>query len=108
LDIQLIVPPYTVGFFTCLGVGWLSDRTRMRAPFVIGCMTVCAIGYILLVSVKSAPVKYFAVHLAVAGVSPSVACSIAFVASAFGPHLTRATALGMFFIVSDSACGPGG
>ena len=63
-------------------------------------MAVCSLGYIILISVKSPGVKYFAVHLAVAGVSPTIACSIAFVASAFGPHITRATALGMFFIVS--------
>ncbi|KAJ9106919.1 hypothetical protein QFC20_003928 [Naganishia adeliensis] len=99
----LIVPPYFLGFLTCLGIAVLSDRAGVRAPFIIGCMSITAIGFIILIAVDGTPgVKYFAVHLAVAGISPSVATSCTFAVSAFGPHAVRATAFGLFMILGNA------
>jgi hypothetical protein len=99
LPFKLIVPPYFLGFLTCIGVAKLSDRAGVRAPFIMGCMTITAIGFIILLAVEGAPgVKYFAVHLAVAGISPSIATSCTFAVSAFGPHVVRATAFAIFMV----------
>lgn len=65
----------------------------------MGCMSITAIGFIILLAVEGAPgVKYFAVHLAVAGISPSIATSCTFAVSAFGPHVVRATAFAIFMV----------
>ncbi|PWN87159.1 putative MFS nicotinic acid transporter Tna1 [Acaromyces ingoldii] len=99
----LSVPPYVVGFITTLTVAYLSDRTMMRGPFIIGSMFVVVIGYIILICDVAPGVKYFAIFLTVAGVSPSIGTSIAFVGSNFGPVYRRATTMGIYFTIGNSA-----
>lgn len=97
------MPPYVVGFITTLTVAYLSDRTMMRGPFIIGSMFVVVIGYIILICDVAPGVKYFAIFLTVAGVSPSIGTSIAFVGSNFGPVYRRATTMGIYFTIGNSA-----
>jgi hypothetical protein len=44
----LSVPPYVCASITTIIVAIVSDRKRIRGPFVIGCSFIAIIGYILL------------------------------------------------------------
>lgn len=68
----LSTPPYVLGFLTTLVVCWASDRYKRRAYFLIGTMSVCLIGYVILIAQYKPAVSYFACFLAVGGVSPGI------------------------------------
>lgn len=61
----------------------MSDRYQKRGVFLIGAMSVCIIGYIILMAQHTAGVSYFACFLAVGGVSPSIALAITWVGSKY-------------------------
>jgi MFS family permease len=99
----LSVPPYVLGFITTLLTAFASDKLKIRGPFLIGWMSLVVVGYIILISHVSVGVKYFAIFLTVAGVSPSIATAITWIANNFGPIYTRAAAMGFFFTIGNSA-----
>jgi len=99
----LSTPPYVLGFITTLGTAYISDRMRLRGPFIIFWMTVLIIGYIILITCPKPSVSYFAIFLSVAGVSPCIATAIVWVGNNFGPITTRATSMGIFFTLGNSA-----
>lgn len=72
----LSTPPYFLGFLTTLLACWYSDKIQKRGIILIGCMSVCAIGYIILIAQYTPGVSYFATFLTVGGVSPSIALAI--------------------------------
>lgn len=94
---------YVLGFITTIGTGFISDRYLVRGPFIIFwgisewqsylcdreiltiARVVTLIGYIIQISDVSAGVKYFAIFLCVAGVSPNIATCISYVGVQFGP-----------------------
>ncbi|CAG8439429.1 2069_t:CDS:10 [Dentiscutata heterogama] len=55
----LSVPPYIVGSFTTVTVAILSDRRKIRGPYLILCSLVAIVGYVLLVVPSSSiAIKY--------------------------------------------------
>lgn len=46
----LTVPIYTLGGLTYLGCSWYSDRIQQRGPFAMASITLCILGYILLIA----------------------------------------------------------
>jgi len=98
----LSAAPYALGFITTLLTGLLSDRMALRGPFLVGWMVVVVTGYGILISDASVAVKYFAIFLTVAGVSPSIAVSITWVGNNCGPMYTRAAVMGIFFTFGNS------
>lgn len=99
----LSAAPYALGFITTLLTGYLSDKAGVRGPFIIGWMTITVIGYAIVLTNVHAAVKYFAIFLCVMGISPCVATAITWVGNNTGPMYTRATAMGIFFSVGNSA-----
>lgn len=99
----LSVPPYVVGFLATMLTAFISDRIMYRGPFILfwSCFTIA--GYAILISDVSAGVKYFAIFLTVTGVSPSIALAISWVGANFGPLYVRATVMGFFFTIGNSA-----
>ncbi|KAJ5083185.1 hypothetical protein N7456_012612 [Penicillium angulare] len=69
----LSVPPYAVAFILTLTVAIASEKTHIRAPFIMGTSALACIGYILLLSDHRAGVSYLGTILAAAGIYPSVA-----------------------------------
>lgn len=98
----LSAAPYAVGFITTLTTGFISDRCGIRGPFIVGWMIIVITGYSILISDVSEQVKYFAVFLTVAGVSPCISTSISWVGNNSGPMYTRATVMGVFFSFGNS------
>jgi hypothetical protein len=57
------VPPLATSFIGMLLMAWKSDRMRMRGLWVCGICLVGGLGYVLLLTVRVAGVRYFAVFL---------------------------------------------
>lgn len=79
----LSVPPYALGFFTTLGIAWWSDKILQRGIFIISCMMVCIVGYIIQLTDVSAGAKYFGVFLCVGGVSPCISTCITWIGNKY-------------------------
>ncbi|PWN45399.1 transporter, partial [Ceraceosorus guamensis] len=99
----LSVPPYVVGYITTIAMAWFSDKFLVRSIPIIAGMLVTIVGYIILICDVSAGVKYFALHLTVAGVSPCIALAITWTGNTFGPAYKRATSMAIFFSFGNSA-----
>ena len=92
----LSVPPYAVATVLTLCVAVASEKTKMRAPFIMGSASVAAIGYIILLSVKKKPgVSYFGTILAAAGIYPATAIVLSWPANNVSGQTKRATANAM-------------
>lgn len=61
----LTAPPYVLVFFMILITSYISDRTRLRGPYITGAALVAAVGFILLATCKGTVPRYVGVYLAV-------------------------------------------
>lgn len=66
----LTVPPYIIAATWSIFVSWLSDRVKKRGLFVIIHGLIAMMGYIILVTVDQAKIKYMAVYFAAIGGYP--------------------------------------
>ena len=100
----LSVPPYVIGFFTTIITAFVADKFMYRGPLILFWTVFVIVGYGILISHASAGVKYFGIFMTVAGISPNIALAISYVGANFGPLYVRATVMGVFFTVGNSAC----
>ncbi|KAI2634449.1 retrograde regulation protein 2 [Xylaria nigripes] len=61
----LSAPPYLLTFILIIVFSFISDRTRMRGPFVCLFSVVSAIGFLLLATTEGAVPRYLGVYLAI-------------------------------------------
>ncbi|RMZ86984.1 hypothetical protein DV736_g5796, partial [Chaetothyriales sp. CBS 134916] len=99
----LSVPPYVLGFITTIVTAAIADRIILRGPFILFWSCFVIAGYCILISDVAPGVKYFGIFLTVAGVSPNIALAISYVGANFGPLYVRATVMGFFFTIGNSA-----
>lgn len=88
----LTVPPYSVAFVMTLTVAIASEKTKIRAPFIMGTSALAVIGYIVLLTNTKPGVAYFGTILAAAGIYPSVAIVLSWPANNVSGQTKRATA----------------
>ena len=88
----LTVPPYTIATILTLTVAIASERTKIRAPFIMGTSALAIIGYIILLSDTRPSVSYGGTILAAAGIYPSVAIVLSWPANNVSGQTKRATA----------------
>lgn len=62
-----------MAFVLCITVAVLSERTHLRAPFIMGSSAVGCIGYILLLAQDRPGISYLGTFFAAAGIYPAVA-----------------------------------
>ena len=91
----LTVPPYSVATVLTLIVAVASEKTRIRAPFIMGTSSLAIIGYIVLLTNTKPGVAYFGTFLAAAGIYPSVAIVLSWPANNVSGQTKRATANAM-------------
>ncbi|KAI0515276.1 major facilitator superfamily domain-containing protein [Xylaria bambusicola] len=72
----LTVPIYVTASILAVVVAYFSDRVGKRSPFVIGCLIVILVGYILCISTGTPGVVYAGVFIAAAGIYPAFAGNI--------------------------------
>ncbi|KAG8533029.1 uncharacterized protein KY384_001812 [Bacidia gigantensis] len=89
--------PYSVAFVLTLTVAVLSERYRIRAPFIMASSSIAIIGYIILLSnpLSRPGVSYFGTILAAAGIYPATALVLAWPANNVSGQTKRATANAM-------------
>lgn len=63
----LTVPIYTLGGLTYLACSWYSDRIQQRGPFAMASITVCIVGYILLIANISPGASFAGCFIVAAG-----------------------------------------
>ncbi|KAJ5120928.1 uncharacterized protein N7515_010316 [Penicillium bovifimosum] len=91
----LSVPPYAVAFILTLGVAIASEKTRRRAPFIMGSSALGCIGYILLLTQDRAGVSYVGTIFAAAGIYPAVAIVLSWPANNVSGQTKRCIANAM-------------
>ncbi|KII83239.1 hypothetical protein PLICRDRAFT_47390 [Plicaturopsis crispa FD-325 SS-3] len=63
----LSVPPYIFATIILLLFGYYSDHYKLRGPFIIAGLTMCAVGFAINISAASVGAKYFGTFFVVAG-----------------------------------------
>jgi len=99
----LTVPPYAVATILTVIVAVLSERTKRRAPFVIGSSSVAIIGYIILLTapIHKPGVSYTGTIFAAAGIYPSTAIVLSWPAANVSGQSKRATATAMTITIGN-------
>jgi cyanate permease len=73
IDAQgLSAPPYFSAFLSALVTTYIADKTQQRSLVLMGTSAVGGIGYIILATVETPGVRYFATFLAAAGVFSTI------------------------------------
>ncbi|KAJ7027912.1 major facilitator superfamily domain-containing protein [Mycena alexandri] len=94
----LTIPPYAAGCVSTIGVGTLSDRTRIRGPFIAAFSLLGILGYIMLLATnpeKQPAVGYVGCIIAAIGIFPGIALSIAWSAGNAGGSLKKAVIIAL-------------
>ncbi|KAL5342412.1 major facilitator superfamily domain-containing protein [Aspergillus crustosus] len=91
----LTVPPYALGFVTTITVAILSERTRRRAPYIMGSSAFACIGYIILITGRQPGVQYTGAFFCCAGIYPAVAIVLSWPANNVSGQTKRAIANAM-------------
>jgi MFS family permease len=99
----LSAPPYVLCFLAIIGSAFLSDRLRMRGPFVYGMAFIAAIGFLIMAVATKTAVRYFAIFLCVL-IFVSVAIILAWVANYSATDSKRAG--GLWILQTIGQCGP--
>lgn len=96
--------PYLTAYVVCVTASFISDRFRMRGIFVIFFCCAGAAGYVILATIHTTGVRYFATFLVCAGVFPAVALTFTWVTDNQGSASKRGAGLAIFGMVGQ--CGP--
>nr|VWP01923.1 N/A [Ganoderma boninense] len=91
----LSIPPNATGCVFTLIVTYLSDKKRLRGPFILVGLPVAIVGYAMLLGTKTPVVQYAGSVLVAAGLLPSVATLLAWTGGNFAGELKRAVVLGI-------------
>lgn len=91
----LSVPPYAFAFLLTLTVAILSERLKLRAPFIMGSSGFAIIGYIILLTETRPAAAYVGTILAAGGIYPAVAIVLSWPANNVSGQTKRATANAM-------------
>ncbi|KIX01451.1 uncharacterized protein Z518_09177 [Rhinocladiella mackenziei CBS 650.93] len=93
--------PYACAFFSMLAIGHLSDYYHNKAWFILGSLTSCALGLIILISTTGKEVSMFGASLLVAGAYPAAVLQIAWIQITFCGNTKRAISWGIAMIVGQ-------
>jgi MFS family permease len=96
------VPPYVAASIMTIFMGWLSDRLKTRAPFIMCFGVIGALGYGLLLANISTGVSYFALFLGACGIYPAFPIIVAWGSNNFGGSLKKSVATGILICSGNS------
>ncbi|KZT66421.1 MFS general substrate transporter [Daedalea quercina L-15889] len=91
----LSIPPYVIGCLFTVACGVLSDRWRMRGPFVLLGALAGLAGYAILFATTKAVVGYVGVLIASCGIFPATACVLAWTGGNTGGDVKRGVVIAM-------------
>ncbi|RDB17850.1 hypothetical protein Hypma_000772 [Hypsizygus marmoreus] len=97
----LTIPPNALASLSIWGTVWLSSRLNRRAPLIIGAAVVAIMGYIILITTKTAGAQYVGVHFAAAGVYTGNALLLSWPGENVSGQTKRAVAVAMQITIGD-------
>ncbi|GLB38315.1 putative MFS general substrate transporter [Lyophyllum shimeji] len=97
----LTVPPNALAAMSIWAAVWLSSRLNLRAPFIVGSAGIAIIGYIALLTTRTAGAQYVGVHLAAAGVYTGNALLLSWPGENVSGQTKRAVAVAMQITIGD-------
>ena len=96
LNTQLFtVIPYACAFVTMIGVGILSDKVRNKGFFILGSLSFCLVGLIILLTTITKAAGMFGACFLVLGGYTSAVLQIAWIQVTFCGHTKRAVSWGV-------------
>lgn len=98
----LTAPPNMTGFVSVIFCSYLSDRFKVRGPFIAGGTVLGIIGYAMLLGSERNPVKYAGTFFIGLGVFQCSALMMGWCSNNLAPHYVRATGVGV--IISLANC----
>ena len=99
----LSAPPYLLCFFYIIGIGWVSDRLKMRGPFVALSGILAGTGFMINASTTSSGPRYFSCFLSVL-IFAAISLLLAWVANI---HATESRRAGGYTVLATiGQCGP--
>lgn len=87
--------PYACGFVAVISVSYISDRLNKKAFFIIGSLSCCVVGLVILMATANVGANMFGVCLVVGGVYPAAVMQIAWVNINTCGHTKRAISFGL-------------
>jgi len=97
----MTIPPNALAALSIWGAAYAASRYKRRAIFIIAAAVVAIIGYIVLISTKTAGRQYFGVHLAAAGVYTGNALLLSWPGENVSGQTKRAVAVAMQITIGD-------
>ena len=91
----LSTPPYVAAFILTMSAAVLAEKTRLRAPFIIGSSLLGIVGYIVLITSHRSGVSYAGTIIAASGIYSATAIVLSWPANNVSGQTKRATANGM-------------
>ncbi|KPI35992.1 putative transporter [Cyphellophora attinorum] len=99
----LTVPVYIFGAIAFIIAAVFSDRLRLRSPFILFANIFGIAGYIILLTVSSNGVKYFATFLCAVAVYNGPGLNVTWINVNVAPHYRRATTIGVQQTIANTA-----
>ncbi|KAI0383984.1 high-affinity nicotinic acid transporter-like protein [Hypomontagnella monticulosa] len=99
----LTIPVYVLGAIGFFTFAFLSDKYKKAGVFLLGTNLIGAVGYALLLGVKSNSVKYFACFICTIAVYNGTGLNLAWLNVNMAPQYRRATAIGIQQTIGNSA-----
>ncbi|WWD08279.1 hypothetical protein V865_006390 [Kwoniella europaea PYCC6329] len=99
----LTVPVYVIAGISFAICGTMSDRKKIRSPFLVFALSTCLIGYIILAVAPQVGVRYAGVFIAAIGLYTSTAIHNMWVADNMAGHYKRAFSIGFVCLVGNSS-----
>ncbi|TFK53081.1 MFS general substrate transporter [Heliocybe sulcata] len=96
------VPPYVPAAVLTVVVAYLSDRLGWRGIFILICMPVTIVGYIVAITAQTNQGRYAAVFLMAAGVYPSGPCILSILPNNSSGHYKKATTTALQLAVANT------
>ncbi|KAL8303073.1 hypothetical protein RB600_006796 [Gaeumannomyces tritici] len=98
----LTAPPNVAGFVSVIVCSYLSDRAKVRGPFIAAGSLLGIFGYVMLLVSDKNPVKYAGTFFIGLGVFQCSALMMGWASNNLAPHYVRATGVGV--IISLANC----
>jgi MFS family permease len=87
----LTVPIYITASVLAVAVAWFSDRYGKRFPFILVCLIIMAVGFIMCISSTKAGVIYAGVFIAACALYPAFPGNITWLSNNLAGSTKRAT-----------------
>ncbi|KAJ3912728.1 MFS transporter [Lentinula edodes] len=97
------VPPYVPAVVLTVFIAFLSDRFRWRGPFILICLPIAIVGYIVAITAETDTGRYAAVFLMATGVYPSGPSILSILPNNSNGHYKRATTTALQLAIAN--CG---